>query len=228
MLVMTWVKICGTTTLRDAQIALQAGADAIGFVFADSPRRVTSEQVRDIIANLPPGPDGVGVFVNDTEDRIAGVVRDCGLTAVQLHGDETTEFARKLRAKLPRIKIFRALAYAALAKDAGNDQRLSGGSLYDAWLLDGALAGARGGSGNSFDWRQAKAALSSIAFRENLIVAGGLDSENVTQPLAVLRPWGVDVVSGVEAEPGRKDPGKVRAFVQAVRGWESGLSHGNR
>src|SRR6476660_7050463 len=164
-LVMTWVKICGTTTLRDAQIALQAGADAIGFVFADSPRRVTSEQVRDIIANLPPGPDGVGVFVNDTEDRIAGVVRDCGLTAVQLHGDETTEFARKLRAKLPRIKIFRALAYAALAKDAG--------------LLDGALAGARGGSGNSFDWRQAKAALSSIAFRENLIVAGGLDSENV-------------------------------------------------
>jgi phosphoribosylanthranilate isomerase len=224
---MTWVKICGTTTLRDAQIALQAGADALGFVFAPGPRRVTSEQVRDIVVHLPPGPDRVGVFVNESQGRIVEIVRDCGLTAVQLHGDETAEFARTLRVKLPDAKIFKALPYAAAVNDASNLQRLSGDSLYDAWLLDGAWAGARGGSGISFDWSQAKAMLSAIAFRENLIVAGGLNSENVTQPLSVLRPWGVDVVSGVEAGPGRKDPGKVRAFVQAVRGWENGLSNGN-
>ncbi len=226
---MTWVKICGTTTFEDAQMALQAGANAVGFVFAPSRRRVMPEQVREIVAQLPARLERVGVFVNESEDRIAKIVGACGLTAVQLHGDETPEFGCKLRALLPGTKIFRALPFAALAEAAANRgmRDFFDAAGYDAWLLDGAPVAVRGGAGISFDWLKAREALAALAFRGNLIVAGGLDSENVAGPLEALHPWGVDVVSGVEAEPGRKDARKVRSFVQAVRQWESQQNHGN-
>jgi phosphoribosylanthranilate isomerase len=225
---MTWIKICGTTTLEDAQLALRAGADAIGFVFAPSRRQVALGEVRDIVAKLPQGPDFVGVFVNESEEGILEIVRGAGLTAVQLHGDETAEFAFSMRAKLPDKKLFRAIPFSAVAGDGGQGgKRWSVEGPCDGWLLDGAPKSERGGAGISFDWRQTRTALAATQWRENVIVAGGLHPENVAEALQVLRPWGVDVVSGVEAEPGRKDADKVRAFVRAVREWESGLSHGN-
>jgi phosphoribosylanthranilate isomerase len=208
---MVWVKICGTTNLEDAQAAVDAGADALGFVFAQSPRRVEPAVAGQIAQSLPERVEKVGVFVNETAERIGEIAREAGLTAVQLHGDESPEFAHQMASG--GLRVFKAIPVRggfaapmiAFAEKGG----------VNGILLDTAAA-RRGGTGQSFDWHAVAEHMPELgAIR--VIVAGGLTPLNVARAIRVLRPWGVDVVSGVEREPGKKDHEKVRAFVKAAK-----------
>jgi phosphoribosylanthranilate isomerase len=215
-----WIKICGNTSLADARLAVDAGADAVGFVFAPSPRQVTVAEAASIISHLPAAVEKIGVFVDAELAEIYSTVRTSGLTGVQLHFDATSEMPAKLRERLgPAMRILRVMHYepgpakqlqAKLAEHAGDP-------YIDAVLVDSRTAAAAGGTGVAFDWVKARKTVFSNAGRMKLIAAGGLKPANVEQAIKVLEPWGVDVVSGVEAVPGRKDPHKVRDFVARAR-----------
>jgi phosphoribosylanthranilate isomerase len=210
-----WVKICGTTNLQDAQLAVDAGADAVGFVFGPSKRQVTAEQVAAITCALPETIQKVGVFVNETPERIADLVRTAGLTGAQLQGDEPPEWVAALR-KLnlrPLVKTVWASAGIDTLAERISAHRANADSI----LLDSGSVAERGGTGKKFDWILVAAQLSKVSNPTRIIVAGGLNPSNVETAIATLHPWGVDVASGVEREPGRKDPEKVRDFVAAAR-----------
>jgi len=209
-----WVKICGTTNLEDALLAVDAGADAVGFVFAESSkRRVTAEQVAAITRAMPSHVEKVGVIVNETFERIAEIVRIAGLTGVQLQGDESPELTSELRRLGLRILV--KTIQAITGTDALATRIAPYRSHVDAILLDSGSPAERGGTGKRFAWKEAAAALNKVETR--IIVAGGLNPDNVAEAIATLQPWGVDVVTGVERELGKKDPDKVRAFVAAAR-----------
>ena len=214
---MTWVKICGMTNLEDALVAVDAGADAVGFVFYEkSPRYVTVETAREICEKLPSRLDKVGVFVNEPAEKVSAIADDAGLTAVQLHGDEYKSPERysmqgKMFFCLPAVEIIRDLRGASgfwgfpnLPKSAGV-------------LLDSGSQEQRGGTGKPFAWGEAVLLVSALKRKFPVVIAGGLTAGNVGWAADYLKPWGVDVVSGVEASPGKKDAEKVRAFVRAVR-----------
>ncbi len=201
---MTKVKICGITNLEDALQAVEAGADALGFVFyARSPRYVTPPQVQKIVAQLPPFVTTVGLFVNETPQRIRSAMAEARLDVVQLHGDEQPEDCRL--EPLPVIKALRV-------KDAAS---LDGADRYpvSALLLDAWSAEHYGGTGKRFDWQLVK----QLTGRRPLILAGGLSPENVIDAVRLVKPYAVDVSSGVEAAPGKKDPMKVAEFICRVR-----------
>jgi phosphoribosylanthranilate isomerase len=212
-----WIKICGNTTLADAQLAAQAGADAVGFVFAPSPRVVTPEQVAAIVPKLPPALEKIGVFVDATLQEITSVIESCALTGIQLHFDAPRDLPMRLRLRFgTRLRILRVVyidgggALAAFSPDSD--------SSVDAVLVDSHTTYAAGGTGVTFDWAEAsRTVFQNPAMRRRLIAAGGLTPINVSKAIATLRPWGVDVVSGVEFAPGRKDPAKVSAFVANAR-----------
>lgn len=211
-----WVKICGNTTLADAQLAVDAGADAVGFVFAPSPRQVTKDQVAAIAPNLPASVEKIGVFVEPDFTTISSVVESCRLTGVQLHSHATSDLASRLRQRFGAdLRILRVIHFGSEAETqlraAANDAIING------VLIDSRTAGAVGGTGMSYDWQAAKATLFTPANALKLIAAGGLKPENVAHAVAVLDPWGVDVSSGVEATPGRKDPTNVRVFIANAR-----------
>jgi phosphoribosylanthranilate isomerase len=219
---MIWVKICGTTSLADAEASVAAGADALGFIFAPSPRRIEPAAAAAIIAQLPPKIEKVGVFVNESPARIREVVREASLTAVQLHGDESLEFASSLF-PLPakrRPRIYRALSMKRMFSAAGDASFLRETAQrppFDALLIDSGSPTRTGGTGLTFDWTRARPIIDGLKRRFRVIVAGGLRADNVAHAIALFRPWGVDVASGVEAAPGRKDHDQLRAFVAAVR-----------
>jgi phosphoribosylanthranilate isomerase len=198
---MTRVKVCGITNLDDALAALEAGADLLGFNFyARSPRYVTPADARKIIERLP-----VGVFVNEpTPEDVEEIARAAGLNTVQLHGDETPEYCQSLRG-LTTIKALRV----------GADYNVETAAAYqtDAVLLDAYVAGERGGTGHTFDWSLAALTRARVP---RLFLAGGLNPDNVAAAVAAVRPYAVDVCSGVETAPGRKSPELVRRFVEAV------------
>jgi len=208
----TWIKICGTTCVEDALKSIEAGADALGFIFAPSKRRVTPEQAQAIIAELPNGVEKIGVFMNSTAAEIASIVSEVKLTGIQMHGEE---FPPEIYAYLPKdrrdsmrkIKTILVRDDLALGKF---DLSAAAPAVVDAWLLD---SGA--GSGKTFNWQTAREQLAGQDAR--FIVAGGLTPENVGDAIFAFKPWGVDVVTGVEREPRRKDPEKLKAFVAAVR-----------
>ena len=209
-----WVKICGTTNLEDALLAVDAGADAVGFVFAEnSKRRVTPEQVALITRALPDRIEKVGVIVNETVERIADIVRIAGLTGVQLQGDESPELTRELRRLNARLLV--KTIQAITGTDTLATRIAPYRSHVDAILLDSGSPAERGGTGKRFAWKEAATALNKVETR--IIVAGGLNPDNVADAIATLHPWGVDVVTGVERELGKKDPDKVRAFIAAAR-----------
>jgi|SRR5271166_3879346 len=216
---MAWVKICGTTNLRDAQMSIAAGADALGFIFAPSPRKVEVETAAEIIATLPGQAEMIGVFVDEAPARVAEIAEQVGLSGVQLHGDETHQSLREFRRALGRRKIIKVLhADELLSHGAGKlSEYLSARENFDATLLDSGSARQRGGTGAAYDWNQALPIAAEIRKIMPLIIAGGLNAGNVARAIERFEPWGVDVVSGVESRPGEKDETMVRDFIAAAR-----------
>ena len=216
---MTWVKICGTTNLEDARAAAEAGADALGFVFAESPRRIEPEAAAKIVSELPVAVEKVGVFVSHSAQKIREIVEQVGLTAVQLHGDEKDLAEAGQILPWAEERGLRIIVAVSGLEGAGTGfKRPKPGAHYrTALLVDSTTPSLRGGSGITWDWKQLAPFVEAIRGAVDVIVAGGLKPENVQEAIRVLHPWGVDVVSGVEREPGKKDPQKVREFIQAVR-----------
>jgi phosphoribosylanthranilate isomerase len=251
---MTWVKICGMTNLEDALTAVEAGADAVGFVFyAKSPRHISVEAAREIVKELPEGVEKVGVFVGGEVNWLK-VLLDVGLNGMQIYppaegceenyvhfvafgaggvadrarnarfltalpmnliGQDQEEI-RELGTSFAALKAYRP----KLASPVGDPEKF-------AYLLDSGDLRQPGGTGERFDWKKAQTIAEGM--REGgvkLVVAGGLTAQNVSEAMKILKPWGVDVVSGVEARPGKKDPEKVRAFVKAVRDAEKVQGNG--
>lgn len=214
-----WIKICGNTSLEDARLAVEAGADAVGFVFAASPRRVTAGQAEAIVRHLPETVEKIGVFVGADLEGIEAVVREAGLTGVQLHFAADPELPEELHARLGReLRILRVLHFDAehLAGIATQLADYAHDPHVDAVLVDSRTAAAVGGTGVAFDWAAARLTLFDGP-QNRLVAAGGLNAENVSEAIGLLRPWGVDVVSGVEIAPGRKDAQRVRQFVARAR-----------
>ncbi|HYY70583.1 MAG TPA: phosphoribosylanthranilate isomerase [Terriglobales bacterium] len=228
---MVWVKICGTTNLEDAQTAVDAGADALGFVFAESPRRVAPVVARQITRALPGRVEKIGVFVKETAQHIREIAAEIELTGVQIHGDEDLEVALSLIADpgssrpldvIPVLPIgrFGQVMYKSM-QSAGRGSRppdilikfMKGHRL----ILDTAVEGKWGGSGQTWDWKLGKASVQFVPPHCRTIIAGGLTPANVGEAIRTLHAWGVDVASGVEREPGKKDLEKVREFVNAAK-----------
>jgi len=201
----TRVKICGITCLADAQAAVAAGADALGFNFYEkSPRHVSLSVAADISRQLGPVVMRVGVFVNAPEELIARAVGECGLSLLQFHGDEPPEFCTSFG--LMSMKAIRV-------KDAETLKVLEKFPT-DAFLLDAWSPEARGGTGTIFNW---DLAIEAKKLGKPFFLAGGLTPENVADAVRRVRPFGVDVASGVESSPGKKDPAKMQAFIKAVQ-----------
>jgi len=214
-----WIKICGITTLEDAETAIAAGADAVGFVFAESPRRLRIEDARRIVEQLPQLTEKVGVFVDATPEEIVQTQEAAGLTGVQLHGGGAIDLP-ELRDRIGDLA--RILQVVHFDSDAAGFvsqlRRFSGNGHSERYLLvDTCVAGKQGGTGVAFDWAAARAGFLREAGHLRLIAAGGLHPENVRQAIQMLEPWGVDVSSGVEARSGKKDRERVVAFVRAAR-----------
>lgn len=216
---MTWTKICATTNLADANLAISAGADALGFIFTSSPRQIQQEAAAEIIEALPAKIAKIGVTVNQSPEAVARLAQNVGLTGIQLQGDEPGDQLWAYRSALAPRKIIKTLqARQVLA--GGDDylyQYLDVSEFFDAVLLDAGVPGQPGGTGVPFDWNALLPFVSRIKQWMPVIIAGGLTAQNVPDAVRLFEPWGVDVASGVEIEPGRKDEAKVRAFVNAVR-----------
>ena len=210
------VKICGITNPQDAAMAIQAGADAIGMMFASSPRRIDRNAAEQIVSVLPPFAIAVGVFVDAPLDWVRDMATGLHLGAVQLSGDESLEYVSALE-PLRVIKAVRVAGPESLEAPVSWAQGKRPANL-TAVHLDTAVAGHYGGTGQTFDWSLAADLQRSSGAALPVILAGGLRPDNVAEAVRVVRPYAVDVSSGVEAEPGRKDPEKVRRFVtEALR-----------
>lgn len=209
-----WIKICANTSLEDARTAAEAGADALGFIFAASPRQVTIAQAAAIVPQLPREVEKIGVFVDASFEEIAATVEAVGLTGVQLHFAPPDGLSTRLRGRFGELlRILRIIHFdGAEMQDA---TALTDPDA-DGVLVDSRTATAVGGTGVAFDWDAARKGIFSSTERK-LIAAGGLGPDNVMAAIRKLQPWGVDVVSGVEAAPGRKDAAKVRAFIENAR-----------
>ena len=213
---MTKAKICGLTELEDARLAVDCGADALGFVFAPSPRRISPERAAEIIAGLPASVVTVGLFVNEEPETVRRVVAVSGVSAVQLHGDEPPAAVAEL-ARCGRLRRgdFGPVIKALRVAGADSLDAIESYPEASAFLLDAYCHDRPGGTGQRFDWALARQA---VARGRPIILAGGLDPDNVARAIAEVRPFAVDVSSGVEASPGRKDPEKLRRFLRVVKG----------
>jgi phosphoribosylanthranilate isomerase len=200
---MTKIKICGNTRKEDVDLAVELGVDLLGFIFGPSKRQVTIEQAEHLVSDIPDGIERVGVFVSEPPDAIARAVDSCRLTAVQIYRPITAEDRRLGVSLLPALRVGNGQDLDALSFDSTDHP------LLDTWASDTA----GGGTGQTWDWSKAE----RLARRYPILVSGGLNPLNVGDAVTRLRPWGVDVCSGVEAEPRIKDPQKLRTFVAAVR-----------
>lgn len=203
---MTRIKICGITNLEDALLAVECGADSLGFIFAKSPRQITPQTARKIIEKLPPFIGKIGVFVNEPPSKVQRIARESGLTAVQLHGEEIPEFCAMLY-PLTLIKAIRV-------KDEKDIAILSAYDCVTAFLLDSYSADKKGGTGKKFDW---KLALLAKKYNKPIILSGGLTPDNVAEAVKLVKPYAVDASSGIESKPGKKDKKKIKAFIEKVR-----------
>lgn len=232
---MTWIKICGMTNLEDALVAVEAGADAVGFVFYEkSPRNISVEAARAIVDKLPEGVEKVGVFVGETTETVFEISEKAELTIAQTYPDFNNPLSIPDDRFLEKasFRVIVALPASQLQQGESEDPNVIAGFRASskfrdrvvAVLLDSGTSNRPGGTGKKFDWQSAVPMadlMSHIGLR--LIVAGGLTPGSVGDSMRALKPWGVDVVSGVETSPGKKDPEKVRAFVRAVRDSERSL-----
>ena len=200
------VKICGITSAADGMAAAEAGADALGFVFYEkSPRHVGTEVAASVVRNLPPDIVKVGVFVNAEEELVLRAIGECGLNLLQFHGEESPDYC--IQFGLMSMKAFRVRDQESLK------ELLS--YRTDAWLLDAYSPTRQGGTGESFNW---EIALEARKWGKPIFLAGGLTPKNVSDAVKQVQPYAVDVSSGVESAPGKKDYDKVKAFIQAVKG----------
>jgi phosphoribosylanthranilate isomerase len=219
-----WVKICANTNLDDAQLAAELGADAVGFVFAPSKRQVTAAEVARITPHLPESVERVGVFYSQDADEIAGIVREAGLSAAQLHGGFNPSLPAELNERFEgRLKLIQTVHWhvdqdgTSAARVNQQLLEIGEGRVVERVLVDSKVGAAGGGTGVSFNWDEARTVFAAGGDRLKLIVAGGLRPENVSEAIRQLNPWGVDVASGVEAQPGRKDPQRLAAFIRNAR-----------
>ena len=236
---MTWIKICGITNPEDARAAVEAGADALGFVFYEkSPRNIRPDTAREIVAKLPSGVKKVGVFVGALSERTITIYNYAKLTALQLHLEPESLGSACGNGRdvagywqLPEIYISMPAArfsetsfqVDAAIGNAPNGEQSSFNTArqfrnpWRAFFLDSSTRQRPGGTGATFDWQALAPIVHQVSRVINVVIAGGLTPANVGHAIQTLQPWGVDVSSGVEAAPGRKDPAKVRAFIRAVR-----------
>jgi phosphoribosylanthranilate isomerase len=228
---MTWVKICGMTNLEDALTAVDAGADAVGFVFYEkSPRNISVEAAREIVGKLPGSVEKVGVFAGDLIEGAVDSSLQAGFDALQIYlltyrkpaaGDGLQAHATGSNG----LKTYLALPVTVFlgpeSKNVAGFRMDRSAGVLDALFLDSGNAQQPGGTGERFNWREAAHAVHDLSLHQKVVIAGGLRAENVMEAIHILKPWGVDVVSGVEARPGKKDPEKVHAFVKAVRDAET-------
>ncbi len=196
-----FVKICGLTTVEDALLAVAMGADALGFVFAPSPRQMPPGQVRQIVDKLPAGVLSVGLFRNHAPSQVIDTIRSTGLNAAQLHGNETADETHEVRAAVPYV----LKAFAATDPVLARVDEFAA----DVILIDNVSPG----SGQTFDW----SLTDGVGRDRPMMLAGGLHPGNVAEAIARVRPWGVDVSSGVESSPGVKDPRLVKAFIENAK-----------
>ncbi|MCL2459244.1 MAG: phosphoribosylanthranilate isomerase [Desulfobulbus sp.] len=211
------IKICGMTRLADALCAVEAGVDGLGFIFsAKSPRMVAPETAKAIIGRLPPLVDAVGVFVDEEPGQVAAIVRECGITIIQLHGAESPAYCRELASLATHCRLLKAIRVSDQTTAA---EVAPYNGVAHGFLLDTYQKNVVGGTGQTFDW--------SLIDRLNLawpfLLAGGLDADNVGCALARVKPYGVDANSGLEDAPGHKNHGQIRRFIAAVRAFEAGL-----
>jgi phosphoribosylanthranilate isomerase len=201
----TRVKICGITSVADGLVVAEAGADMIGLMFYEqSPRFITLAKAAEISRALPPFVMRVGVFVNATEETVMRAIADCGLSLLQFHGDEPSAFCTQFG--LMSMKAIRV-------KDAASIEQLADYRT-DAFLLDAHSKSGLGGTGEKFNW---DLAVTAQKFNKPIFLAGGLTPANVAEAVRLVRPFAVDVSSGVESAPGKKDPAKVAAFITAAK-----------
>ena len=203
---MVYVKVCGITTPEDALAAAGSGADAVGLVFAESPRQLSVEDAREIAGALPDDVLKVGVFVDEEPEEVLRIAREVGLDYAQLHGDEGPQTVTALREG--GVKVIKALRVLGADSVAVMD-----GYEADLFLLDAWSERARGGTGERFDWEVAK----SYGGRGNILVSGGLTPENVREAIRFFEPYGVDASSSLEDAPGKKNAERVRRFVSAAK-----------
>src|SRR6185369_2350332 len=202
---MVRIKICGITNLEDALAAVEAGADALGFVFYEkSPRFINPVRAAEIIAKLPPFIQSVGLFVNEETEKINWTADYCGLDLVQLHGDESPEDCLEVNRRV--IKAFRVKDCVSI--DPLKKYQVAG-FLLDTWCPD-----CYGGTGKTFNWEMAAAARKYGP----IILAGGLSPDNIVEAILSVKPYAIDVSSGVESEPGKKDPAKIREIIRLAKG----------
>lgn len=208
------IKMCGVTRLIDAQVAVKAGVDALGFIFhAKSPRNIDPEQARLIIEELPPFVDTVGVFVDKKRKEVEEIIQYCRLNYVQLHGDESPKYCERLvRSAAPCqvLKAFRVKNTLTGIDIEPYDPHVKG------YLLDTFHRQKAGGTGETFDW----SLIEKLGLKRPLLLAGGLDSDNILNALTSVQPYGVDVNSGVEKKPGLKDNALIETFIGRVRAFE--------
>jgi phosphoribosylanthranilate isomerase len=198
----TKIKICGNTRGADVELAVELGADLLGFIFTRSKRQVRVDEIKGVIAQVPTGVERVGVFIDESPEEISRIAQACGLTAIQVYRPLTEKDRSLGLLLLPAFRVQEGEDLAAIPLERGDHP------LFDTWTAD-----TIGGTGRAWAWPQAKA----VARQYPVVVSGGLTPDNVDGAVRELHPWAVDVCSGVEAEPGRKDPAKLRAFVEAVR-----------
>lgn len=196
-----WIKICGVTNVDDALLAVALDADAVGFIFAPSKRQIAMGRARDIVSHIPGEIHTVGVFRNEAKERVVDVVHNVGLTAAQLHGHESPDEVEWIAERIPNV--IKAVAAGSTHAERADE------FVAPVLLVDGVTPG----SGEVFDWSLA----SSLPSDKKILLAGGLNPENVAGAIASVRPWGVDVASGVEKDPGVKDPLKLRQFILNAR-----------
>jgi phosphoribosylanthranilate isomerase len=220
-----WIKICANTSSEDARLAADAGADAVGYVFAPSPREITAELAAQIVPALPPEPTQIGVFVAHDFGRIAQTLRATGLHGAQIHGPFDRALHRQLRAEFGHGLFLMPVASWSLDADPESSaehlrdqlQAILASGLADAVLLDAKTANAAGGTGRTIPWDVARKVIAAESGKLRVVLAGGLTPANVAEAIRTVQPWGVDVASGVELAPGKKDPARVHAFIRAAR-----------
>ncbi|MFH2036847.1 MAG: phosphoribosylanthranilate isomerase [Candidatus Zixiibacteriota bacterium] len=206
---MTRIKICGITRLEDAIKAIELGVNALGFVLAQSPRKMTPDAVAEIISEIPPFVNKVGVFVNINRKNATELAKEIGLDTIQLHGDDLKEYDLS---NLPTIHVYRV-------KDEKILESISKDRL-KYFLLDTYQENKTGGTGQSFDWSIARQA----GQYGKVILSGGLNEQNIVKALDIARPYGVDVSSGVESSPGIKDHNKMEKFISEVKNWDNRIN----